>query len=137
MVLHERASAIKFTKWLSGAFQRQNMDELQSSELSNVIRLLIRSALLGSLSSPIINGDFWSETVFQAVSGICIGLGLYIFEKFMWSLQKRSSSNTARTAAYRGAALLFVLTLAKFGDVGKAVGSALTGALFAFGLYGL
>ena len=105
---------------------------------SGVVALVLRSMILGGFFSPITKGDYWYGFVTQAVSGAIIALILYGLEKFLMRLLRNQLSiRPIVVAGYRGALLLFVLSLAKFGDVPMALGSAIAGAFVAAGLCGI
>lgn len=105
---------------------------------SGVVALVLRSMILGGVFSPITNDDYWQGLVTQAVSGAVVALILYGLEKFLMRLlRKQMSVRPVVVAGYRGALLLFTLSLAKFGDVPMALGSAMAGAFVAAGLCGI
>lgn len=113
------------------------MSDLENQDKPTVIRLVARSALLGAVSSPITQGEYWYDVATQAIAGVVVCLILYGLEKVvLWPVRKRSLNiKPLHSAAYRGALLLFVMSVAKSGDMAQALGASLGGALFAMLLF--
>ena len=113
------------------------MTEVAYREPAAISRLLVRSALLGSLV-PITQGDFWTGKVVQVVFAVVVCLVLFGLEKaILWSIRKRIAVRPLYSAAYRGALLYSALIFAKSGDIAEALGAGIGGALFAIVLFAI
>lgn len=100
-------------------------------------RLLIRSAILGSIV-PVTQGEFWEVKAVQVVSALVICLVLYGLEKaVLWPFPTKLSIKPIHSAAYRGAVLYGLMTIAEFRDFYMALGACMAGALVAMGLFKL
>lgn len=107
-------------------------------------RLLVRSVIL-SFCLPVYGaGDrFFQVKAGQIIGGLVVCLVLYALERAAGFILRPAipegfSIAPSRRAGWRGAALLFVLSLAnKYGDIAEAVGIAFGGGLIAFGIFKL
>jgi uncharacterized membrane protein YeaQ/YmgE (transglycosylase-associated protein family) len=97
---------------------------------SGLLALIIRSGILAGISSPITVGNYWEGVISQAILGIIICLILYGLELAIFRTHKGEKTNPYVVAIIRATVLLFVLSLLKFGDLPRAFGSMISGALF-------
>ena len=114
-----------------------NVDKVDNREPAALVRLLVRSALLGALV-PVARGEFWEVKVVQIVSALVLCLVLYGLEQAIrWPLRNRVAIKPLTTAAYRGASLYGLLIFVTSGDWASALGGGIGGALAAMLLFAL